>query len=51
MTHQAIADKIDKLFEDPKEASKYATSFNYEKDAMELAYMPIIQSGGNYDIR
>lgn len=46
VTHQKIAEKTEKLFEDPSKVSKKLTSH-----VVDSCYAPMIQSGGEYNLR
>jgi nucleosome binding factor SPN SPT16 subunit len=46
VTHEALAEEIEEIFSDPKKIK-----LNVQPDDVQSAYFPIVQSGGDYDLR
>jgi len=46
VTHEALADEIEEIYADPKKIK-----LNVPAEHVQSAYFPIIQSGGDYDLR
>ena len=51
MKHSDISRKIEAMFENPQEIKSLENSTKTEKEFTDLAYTPIVQSGGEYDLR
>nr|pir 138K protein - Tetrahymena thermophila [Tetrahymena thermophila]AAS65456.1 p138 [Tetrahymena thermophila] len=50
-THSQIATMIEGLIENEKELKKISEEIGGESDNLDLAYVPIVQSGGKYDLK
>lgn len=46
VTHEALAEQIEEIFANPKKIK-----LNVQPDDVQSAYFPIVQSGGDYDLR
>jgi len=46
LTHEAFAEKMEEIYSDPKKIN-----VNVPEEHIQSAYFPIIQSGGDYDLR
>ncbi len=51
MKHCDISKKIEAMFENPQEIKSLETSTKTDREFADLAYTPIVQSGGAYDLR
>ncbi|KAK8204948.1 FACT complex subunit-domain-containing protein [Phyllosticta capitalensis] len=51
ITHQALADKVAAKLDDNKFFDKLKVSNNFDPMNLDWSFQPVVQSGGNYDLR
>lgn len=51
VTHSALAEQVERILENPKFLTRIKAGPAFDPDQLEWCYTPIIQSGGNYDLK
>lgn len=51
VTHSALAEQVERVLEQANFVSKIKVGPNFDPDQLEWCYTPIIQSGGQYDLK
>ena len=51
VTHLALAERVERVLENQKFLAKIKTGSSFDPDSLEWCYTPIIQSGGQYDLK
>ncbi|OJD37458.1 fact complex subunit spt16 [Diplodia corticola] len=51
ITHQALADRVSSKLDDSKFFQKLKVSNNFDPMNLDWSFQPVVQSGGNYDLK